>query len=158
MTSGNRADKRRPVLQFCVFCDGVADGPGTKKSYIGVFDFVVRPSVVPQFVIPVRWVSGMGTFVQQLRILKPNLEPLMPPQELQFTLPNRVSPVTVHCGIGNVRFEEPGVYWVEVWLDGEREAAFPLPVYRGSEAMPAAEVSAHARVGRSERRRSPKRH
>jgi hypothetical protein len=129
-------DRRHPILQFCVFCDAFAEGPGNKKSHVGVFDLIMEPSVLPQMGIGVRWIDGIGTFSQSIRILKPDLTPLIPPSDSEFTLPNRVTPFTIQATFGNVRFEEPGVYWVELLLDGERHAAFPLPVFSRKSAPP----------------------
>lgn len=61
--------------------------------------------------------------------MTPDLERIGPLADAEFSLRDRVSSHTINITFGSFRFPEPGVYWVEISLDGEREAAFPLPVF-----------------------------
>ena len=147
------SETRRPFLQYCVICDAVGEAPGSKDVYVGVFDQILRPTVLPQFAIVVRWIDGIGTFKQSLRILNPRLEPLVPPVEQEFTMANRITPFTIRNMFGNIQFEQPGVYWVELHLNDEREAAIPLPVYSGG--APAAPSIQPPGTSRADQRATP---
>lgn len=119
----------RPILQFSVLCDSVAHGPDGKAVFLGVFESFKRPVVVPQFAICNRWINGQGRFKQKTRLLNPKLELLVETPYLEFELANRVTVANFQQMLTNVNFSQPGVYWVEVWLNEERVLSYPVPVY-----------------------------
>jgi hypothetical protein len=119
-----------PTLQFCVFCDIVAQAPGNKPALIGVFDRFLSLGPIPQFFIATRWIGGIGQHTASMRILDPNLNPIYsPPQRHPINLPDKTSAATGNYGIVNLKFPEPGVYWVQILLNDQPYASFPLPVY-----------------------------
>lgn len=126
----HKIESIEPTLQFCVFCDGIAEGPGDKKSFVGVFTSIRQVGTVPQFFIVLRWIDGVGQHTTNISILDPDLESIYaPPQEHTMDLPHRANSATINYSLMNFTFSKPGVHWVEVQLNGEPNLAIPLPVY-----------------------------
>jgi hypothetical protein len=122
--------ENKPILQFSVLCDGVAKGQAGKPVFVGVFDNFVRTGVIAQFFIVNRWIYGKGKFKQKIDIKDPDLKKNVveiPDQE--FYLLNETSPANVITALVNAKFEKPGVYWVEVYLNNELMMSYPLPVH-----------------------------
>ena len=125
-------DYIEPTLQFCVFCDVVAQGPGNKPTFIGVFDQFLLPGPIPQFFIALRWINGLGRHTSTIRLLDPELNPIYtPPEEQVINLTHRTNASNTNYGIVNFRFPTSGVYWVEVILNRETYTSIPLPVFGG---------------------------
>ena len=118
-----------PLLQFCVLCDSIAQSPDGKPTFVGVFDGLKKPGTVPQFSIALRWCNGLGKFKTTLRLLRPNLEELIPRMENEFELRNRVQNATGYFVLVNLQFSESGVYWMEISLDDEIAASVPFSVF-----------------------------
>ncbi|MFQ5976907.1 MAG: hypothetical protein ACE5OZ_02100 [Candidatus Heimdallarchaeota archaeon] len=117
-----------PILQFCVFCDSVTPASDKKHVFSGVFDLIMRPIVVPQFFIALRWINGRGSHTSKLRILDPDLKAVFETEEIPFKLPHRVHPHDAVFQLSNFHFSMKGVYWVEILLNGESHTSIPLPV------------------------------
>ena len=122
-------EKNKPILQFSVLCDGVAE-QANKGVLIGVFSRFIRTGVMSPFFIVNRWVYGKGTFKQKIAIKSPELENTITDiPEQEFSLKEEFNGRDIINGFVNVNFEKPGVYWVEVSLDDEVVMSYPLPVY-----------------------------
>ena len=120
----------KPVLQFSVLCDGVAKGQAGKPVFIGVFDNFVRTGVIAQFFIVNRWIYGKGKFKQKIDIKDPELNKnVVEIADQEFDLLSETSPANIITALVNAKFEKPGVYWVEVYLNNELVMSYPLPVY-----------------------------
>ncbi|PIR43341.1 hypothetical protein COV24_03175 [candidate division WWE3 bacterium CG10_big_fil_rev_8_21_14_0_10_32_10] len=120
----------KPILQFSVLCDGVAN-QGNKPVFIGVFSNFVRTGIIAQFFIANRWTYGKGTFKQKTAIKDPDLKKIVAEiPEQEFVLKEETNGADIINGFVNVNFKKPGVYWVEIFLDGELVMSYPLPVYQ----------------------------
>jgi hypothetical protein len=119
-----------PTLQFCVLCDVVAQGPGDKPAFIGVFDQFRRLGPIPQFFVALRWIDGLGSHSSSIRLLDPDLNLFFePPEKHPMTFKQRTDVATARYGIVNLQFPRPGVYWVEVLLNEQSYISVPLPVF-----------------------------
>jgi hypothetical protein len=119
-----------PTLQFFLLCDNIASA-GTKPVFVGVFDQILRPGPIPQFVIALRWVNGFGTHTAQIRILDPDLTEVGR-FDGGFELQHRAAQATLVFGVINFVFATAGVYWFEILLDGKQVTSIPLPVQKGT--------------------------
>lgn len=119
---------RRPILQYCVLCDGVAQGPSGKFAFVGVFALLLKPSTIPQFNIVTGWIDGVGNYTQTIRILTPQLQELIKLEGQEVKLNDRVNPATVITNFVGLHFEQAGVYWIEILLDGKRVLSIPFAV------------------------------
>ena len=133
-----KSDEQRPVLQFSVGCDGIAQDPQSGKvALVGVFDRILAPTTVPQFFIANRWTYGRGTFRERVRITDGSGAVVGQSVETEVPLPHPAGSHTVISGFVGLAFPEAKVYWVEVLLDDVLELAWPLPVGRsGAAASP----------------------
>jgi hypothetical protein len=122
-------ERELPVLQFSVACDGVAVDPASQKlALVGVFDKILQPTVVPQFSIVNRWTYAVGGFSERVIITDATEQQVAAPAEASFTLTQEAQQHTTIHGFINSKFEKAEVHWIQVFLDGELEMAWPLPV------------------------------
>jgi hypothetical protein len=121
-----------PDLQSCVLCDDVRREHNGKFILIGLFDSLGVPNVpvtYPRICLATRWCSGEGEFLQSSRILKPDRStPLLEGKQIPVNLKNDLHTSTNVEFFLNVKFEEAGVYWVEVYLDDHLKISYPLQV------------------------------
>lgn len=124
-----KKESSKPILQFSVLCDGIAQ-QANKPVFIGVFSSIMRVGVIPQFFIVNRWVYGVGTFKQKIAIKDPDLKKTISEvPEQEFSLEKEINGADIVNGFVNINFEKSGVYWVEIMLDKELIMSYPLPVY-----------------------------
>lgn len=126
-------DSVEPILQFCILCDSIVMGPGAKPTFIGVFISMRRPATVPQFYVALRWIRGKGEHTFSIKILDPDLEPIFTSEKAKIILSHNAQTADGNYGLVNLQFAIPGVYWIEIFLNGETHTAIPLPVYEAEE-------------------------
>lgn len=123
-----------PTLQFSVLCEGIGHDSKTDTTIlIGLVDQIDDPSRFRQFYIVNKWTNGQGEFREELRILSPTLDPTDGYADNQFVLESRTGRWVSVTGFVNFVFLTSGVYWVQVTLDSQLVAAYPLPVLRASQ-------------------------
>jgi hypothetical protein len=125
----------KPVLQFSLTCDGVAQDSAGKPVFIGVFTSISRLGRVPQFFVANRWVNGQGSFEQTVRLLYPDLSVFATAKPTNFRLQSRASAHDVYSGFVNLNFDRAGVYWISVELGTESVLAYPIPVFGAQPAV-----------------------
>jgi hypothetical protein len=130
-------------------CDDVRQERNGKFILIGLFDVVNMasfPVVVPRICIVNRWCCGQGEYHEQTRIVGADSSAVVVESKpIPVRLPNGEATVTNVEFFLNIRFDAPGVYWIEVLLDGDMVLRYPLHVNRipppkgegGGGAMPA---------------------
>lgn len=124
-------------IQVALLCDAATDDNG-KLNLLGAFDTIFArelPAIHPQCAVALRVTFFNGD--EGKRQLKLNLvdadgRSIMPPIEIpvEVTLPE-----DMHFGTRNfiiniqqLKFAEPGLYSVDVTLDGQSQASIPLLV------------------------------
>lgn len=120
---------REPVLQYCVFCDNIAESEGRKPVFVGIFDNVTRPSIISQFFVCIRWINGLGEHSCFIRILDPALVEIFKSETVKLSFSHRALPANFNHAFINFEFKTPGVYWIEVYLNDKMHLAIPLPVH-----------------------------
>ncbi|MCS6771455.1 MAG: hypothetical protein NZ740_05450 [Kiritimatiellae bacterium] len=122
----------QPDLQAAILCDDVRQERNGKFILIGLFDAIMvssLPTRYPRLFMVTRWCSGMGTFQQRTRILKPDeVSVLVEGQNIPVNLPNSEATATNVEIFLNVEFQQEGVHWVEILLDGDLKIRYPLRV------------------------------
>lgn len=123
-------DKMSPDLQSSLLCDDVRQERNGKFILIGLFDVIgvpAFPAVFQKICIVNRWCCGQGEFSQHSRIVKPEGNAAVAEgKEVRVKLPNNLATATSVEFFLNVRIDAPGVYWVEVLLDGDMKLRYPL--------------------------------
>ena len=119
-----------PILQYAILCDAVAKDQSGKPVYIGAFDRLNKPTVLPQFVVALKWICGLGTHKFNFRILDPDLSPLQKTDDFSMEFKAKTDTCQNHVPIINFNFNKVGVYWIEIILNSTSHLSIPLPVLR----------------------------
>jgi hypothetical protein len=125
-------------IQVAVLCDAATDDNG-KLNLLGAFDTIYTqqlPAVHPQCSIALRVTfssSDEGKHHLQLNFVDADGRPIMaqfPPIPVEVALPD-----DMHFGTRNfiiniqqLKFENPGLYSIDLSLDGQPQASIPLLV------------------------------
>ena len=121
-----------PDLQSCLLCDDVRQERNGKFILIGLFDSIAAPALpvrYPRLFMLTRWCSGMGTFHQSTRILKPDQSTVVVQgKQIPIRLPNSEMTATNVEVFLNVAFTEVGTHWVEVLVEDVLKLRYPLRV------------------------------
>lgn len=124
-------------IQVAVLCDAATDDNG-KLNLLGAFDTIYArelPAIHPQCAVALRvtFLSGdEGKRQLKLNFVDADGHAIMPPIEIpvEVTLPE-----DIHFGTRNfiiniqqLKFDEPGLYSVDIALDEQSQASIPLLV------------------------------
>ena len=133
-------------IQVAVLCDAATDDNG-KLNLLGAFDTIYTqqlPAVHPQCSIALRVTFtsvNEGTRKLKLNFVDADGHAIMPPIEIPVEV---VLPEDMHFGTRNfiiniqqLKFDEPGLYSVDLSLDGQSQASIPLLVKHVPPAQPA---------------------
>ena len=134
-------------IQVAVLCDA-ATNDNEKLSLLGAFDTIyarVLPAIHPQCAVALRVTFFSGD--EGRRELRLNfvdadghsITPEFPPIAVDVTLPEDMHFVTRNFIVNfqQLKFEEPGLYSVDLSLDGQSQASIPLLVKHVPPAQPA---------------------
>ena len=119
-----------PDLQGCLLCEDVrqeASGQQTLVGVIGAIPAQALPLSFFKLCIWTRWCGGIGRFHQEARILTPEDESLAH-ADVNFELPALETHATNVHVFGGLQFRNPGIYSIEILLDGELKIRVALPV------------------------------
>mgnify|MGYP000188670394 CR=1 FL=1 len=126
----NASENLSPDLQSSLLCDDVRQEINGKFILIGLFEGIAvpaYPAVFQRICLVNRWCCGRGTFKQKSRIIKPDgTTPLAEGKEVPIKLQDESVTATSVEFFMNVKFETPGIYWIEVLLDGDIKIRYPL--------------------------------
>jgi len=124
-------------IQVAVLCDAATDDNG-KLNLLGAFDTIYArelPAVHPQCAVALRvtFLGGdEGKRQLKLNFVDADGHAIMPPIEIPVEV---VLPEDMHFGTRNfiiniqqLKFEEPGLYSVDLSLDGQSQSSIPLLV------------------------------
>ena len=124
-------------IQVAVLCDAATDTDG-KLNLLGAFDAIYAhqlPAIHPQCSIALRMTfTNIEEGAHQLRLnfVDADGKFIMPGIDLpiQVKLPEDVHFITHNfiVSIQQLKFDKPGLYSIDVALDGRQEAAIPLMV------------------------------
>ena len=124
-------------IQVAVLCDAATDDNG-KLNLLGAFDTIYArelPAIHPQCAVALRvtFLSGdEGKRQMKLNFVDADGRAIMPPIEIPVEV---ALPEDMHFGTRNfiinfqqLKFDEPGLYSVDLSLDGQSQASIPLLV------------------------------
>lgn len=125
-------------VQVAVLCDAATDENG-KLNLLGAFDTIIAPqlpAVHPQCSIALRIAfapEDEGQHKLRLNFVDEDgrsVMPNFPPLPVQVTLPEETHFVTRNfiVNIQHMKFERPGLYSIDVYLDDKQGASIPLLV------------------------------
>ena len=122
--------KTEPVLQYAILCDAIAKDKFGKSVYIGAFDSLNRTIVLPQFIISLKWICGLGLHTFKFNILNPELQILHTKENIQMQFSSKTQSIYADFPIINFNFDTPGVYWIEIFLNDKSHLSIPLSVHK----------------------------
>jgi len=121
-----------PDLQSSLICDDVRQERNGKFMLIGLFDAIHTqefPSTFARLCLVTRWCSGRGTFTQHSRIIQPDQKTILAEgKDVQVKLSSPEASATSVEVFMNVKFPQPGVYWVEILLESDLKIRYPLRI------------------------------
>jgi hypothetical protein len=124
-------------IQVAVLCDAATDDRG-KLNLLGAFDTIITPqlpAVHPQCSIALRVTFSSedeGQHKLRLNFVDADGHSVMPPMDVPVgvTLPEDALFLTRNfiVNIQQLKFEQPGLYSIDVFLDVDQKASIPLLV------------------------------
>jgi hypothetical protein len=120
-----------PDLQCSLLCEEVRQEVNGNFFLVGVLNYVVVPQMpVTALKICVfnRWTAGYGGFVECVRLIAPDQTTVLRKSELKFALQDATRHATNVTVLGQVKFETPGCYFVEILVDEVMKLRYPLSI------------------------------
>jgi hypothetical protein len=120
-----------PDLQSALLCEDVRQEANGNFIIIGVINFVRVPQLpvtAGKLCFFTRWTAGLGQFVESVRLIAPDQTTVLRKSEVKFALEDAALHATNVTVFGQVQFELPGTYFVEVLVDDVMKIRFPLSV------------------------------
>jgi hypothetical protein len=120
-----------PDLQCSLLCEDVKQEINGNFIVIGIIGLIQVPQVpVTAFKLCLfnRWTAGLGAFTENVRLLAPDQTTVLRQSQVKFAVKDPAHHATNVTVFGQVKFEAPGVYYVEVLVDDVMKVRFPLPL------------------------------
>jgi hypothetical protein len=120
-----------PDLQCSLLCEEIRQEINGNFILLGVIGYIQVPQLpVTAFKLCVfnRWTAGVGTFTENVRLIAPDQMTVLRQSEVKYTLKDAMHNATNVTVFGQIKFEAPGVYYVEVLTEDVMKLRFPLPL------------------------------
>ncbi len=120
-----------PDLQCSLLCEDVRQETSGNFIIIGVIAYVNVPQLpVTAFKLCVfnRWTAGIGQFNEVVRLVAPDSTTVLRQSQVKFQLQDPSFNATNVTVFGQLKFETPGTYFMEVLVDDVMKLRFPIPV------------------------------
>jgi hypothetical protein len=120
-----------PDLQCALICEDVRQEINGNFILIGVINYIRVPQLpVTAFKLCLitRWTAGVGQFIESVRFVAPDQTTVLRKSEVKFSLEDAALHATNVTVFGQMKFEAPGAYYVEVLVDDVMKLRFPMPV------------------------------
>ena len=122
-----------PDLQCSLLCEEVRQEMNGNFLLIGVFSALRLPQLPLTLNLCLfnRWTAGYGQFIESVRLLAPDQTTVLRKGEITFALQDVTHNRTTVSFWGQVKFETPGAYNVEVLVDDVMKLRYPVPLIVG---------------------------
>jgi hypothetical protein len=120
-----------PDLQCSLICEDVRQEVNGNFFLLGVINFIRVPQLpVTAFKLCFfnRWTAGVGNFTESVRLIGPDQTTVLRKSEVKFALENAALHATNVTVFGQVKFETPGAYFIEILVDDVMKLRYPLSV------------------------------
>ncbi|MEO6035348.1 MAG: hypothetical protein ABIQ35_08845 [Verrucomicrobiota bacterium] len=120
-----------PDLQCALICEDVRQEANGNLILIGVINLIRVPQLpitAGRLCLFIRWTAGLGQFVESVRLIAPDQTTVLRKNEVKFVLEAAALNSTNVTVFGQVQFDFPGTYYVEVLVDDVMKLRFPLSV------------------------------
>lgn len=120
-----------PDLQCSLMCEDVRQESNGNFILIGVINYIRVPQL-PVTALKIcffnRWTAGVGQFTESVRLIAPDQTTVMRKSEMKFALEGAGLHATNVTVFGQIKFDVPGTYFVEVLVDDVMKLRYPLSV------------------------------
>jgi hypothetical protein len=126
-----QASRILPDLQSALLCEDVRQEANGNFIVIGVINYIrvqQLPVTAGRLCFFTRWTAGFGKFVESVRLIAPDQTTVLRKSEVKFALEDASLHATNVTLFGQVQFEFPGTYYVEILVDDVMKLRFPLSV------------------------------
>jgi len=120
-----------PDLQCSLLCEEVRQEANGNFFIIGILDIVRVPQLpVTAFKLTVfnRWTAGLGAFTESVRLMAPDQTTVLRKSEVKFGMKDPGLNATTVTLFGNVEFNQPGAFYIEVLVDDVMKVRYPINV------------------------------
>jgi len=120
-----------PDLQASILCEEVRQEINGNFILLGVISYVQVPQLpvtASKLCLFNRWTAGLGTFTESIRLVAPDQTTIIRQSSVKFTLQDAVHNATNVTVFGQLTFEHPGAYYIEILVDDVMKLRFPLPL------------------------------
>jgi hypothetical protein len=136
-----------PDLQCSLLCEEVRQEINGNFILVGILGLIQVPQLpVTAFKLCVfnRWTAGVGAFTENVRLIAPDQMTVLRQSQVKFAVKDAIHHATNVTVFGQIKFEVPGVYFVEVLVDDVMKLRFPLPVAVVAPPTPATSAAPEA--------------
>ena len=109
-------------LNHVILCDAIGTGQG-KKTLYGLFSTISAPQfpcIHPHCCLALEFSANDGDHELALTIVNSQGEDIIPPPPvLHIRNDNPMGLITVDINLNGLRFERPGIYTIQLFLDGQ---------------------------------------
>ena len=120
----------KPSLQFSVPCLNIPGDGSRPPTFEGIFYELPSPEFPFRldFFLANGWCAGLGSFIQEVRVLRPDGQTMAQTGQQGFQLASETQPYMIVNQFQGFQFDAPGVYRIQVLLDGEVRLDYPLEI------------------------------
>ena len=120
-----------PDLQCSLICEDIRQEASGNFILLGILSFIRVPQLpvtVLKLCVFNRWTAGMGEFTERVRLIGPDGETQLRESKVKFTLEDGTHNATNASVFGQLQFQTPGAYHIEVEVDDVMKLRYALPV------------------------------
>ncbi|MBI4658285.1 MAG: hypothetical protein HY735_05445 [Verrucomicrobia bacterium] len=120
-----------PDLQCSLLCEEVRQEINGNFILVGILGYVQVPQVpvtALKLCVFNRWTAGVGSFTESVRLISSDQTSVLRQSQVKFALREATHHATNVTVFGQVKFENAGVYFLEVLVDDVMKLRFPVPV------------------------------
>jgi hypothetical protein len=120
-----------PDLQCSLLCEDVKQEINGNFILVGILGIIQVPQVpVSAFKLCIfnRWTAGVGAFTESVRLIAPDQVTVLRQSQVKFMVKDATHHATNVTVFGQIKFETPGIYYLEVLVDDVMKVRFPVPL------------------------------
>ena len=120
-----------PDLQCSIICEDIRQEMSGNFILVGVLNYInvqQLPVTALKLCVFNRWTAGFGQFTESVRLIAPDQTTVLRKSDLKFALQDVNLHATNVTVLGQVKFETPGAYFVEILVDDVMKLRYPLVV------------------------------
>jgi hypothetical protein len=126
-----QATRILPDLQASLMCEEVRQEANGNFFLVGVINLIRVPQlpiVAGRLCVFNRWVAGIGSFTETIKLIAPDQVTVLRKGESKFELKDAALSTISVMVFGSVEFKTAGTYFVEVLVDDVMKVRYPVPV------------------------------